>query len=82
MLAHLRKGGSMSSLQDFMAEYQAQIDRAHDRIRMFESGEMEYRDTFAPFKDWTDEAIARERVIIAGYESGLENLRKINAARP
>jgi hypothetical protein len=43
----------MPPLKDVLADYQAQIDRARDRIRMFESGEMAVHDTFPPFKNWT-----------------------------
>jgi hypothetical protein len=66
----------MPPLKDVLADYQAQIDRARDRIRMFESGEMAVHDTFPPFKNWTPEAIAIEQQIIKSLESGVELLRK------
>lgn len=74
----------MSYLEDVVADYQAQIDRALDRIRMFETpGGMTVTDTFAPFKDWTPEAIAIERQIIKNLEAGIAILRKaIDAQRP
>jgi hypothetical protein len=74
----------MLSLKDVMADYQTQIDRALDRIRMFELGEMAVGDTFAPFKDWTPEAIAMERQIIKNLESGIAILKRTidDAQRP
>lgn len=65
------------SLEELLADYQAQIDRARDRIRLFASGEMAYRDTFPPFKDWTAEAIAREHVIIGSLQSAVDAIRKM-----
>jgi hypothetical protein len=71
------------SLQELLADYQAQIERARDRIRMFESGEMSIGDTFPPFKDWTPEAIALEQQIIGSLQSGVDAVRKIiDAQRP
>jgi hypothetical protein len=73
----------MSSVQDVLADYEAQIERARDRIRMFKAGDMSVSDTFAPFKDWTPEAIAIELQIIANLESGIKVLRGVaNAKRP
>lgn len=72
----------MSSLTDVVAEWELQASRALDRIRMFESGEMAVGDTFAPFKDWTPQAIEIERAMIKNLESGIEILRNIDAKRP
>jgi hypothetical protein len=65
----------MSQFQDVLSQWQKQIDEAHDRIRMFESGEMAVKDTHAPFKDWTHEAITIEQQIIANLEAGIKKLR-------
>jgi hypothetical protein len=70
------------SIKDVLADWQAQMDRARDRIRMFEAGEMGVHDTFAPHQDWTLEAIAIECQIIASLEAGIEILRKMDAPRP
>ena len=48
---------------------------------MFESGEMAVRDTFAPFKDWTPEAIQIEQRLIENLESGIAILRRLDATR-
>lgn len=73
----------MSSLQDVLLDYHAQIDRARDRIRMFEADVLAVHDTSPPFKDWTPEAIALERRIIANLEGGIEILKgKLDAPRP
>jgi hypothetical protein len=65
----------MSSIQDVVADYEAQIERAHDRVHMFEAGELEVEDTYAPFDDWPSEAIEIERQIIAYLESGIKILK-------
>jgi hypothetical protein len=54
--------------QDFL-DPQRQIDLARDRIRRFESGELAVRDTFAPFKDWTPEAIQDDKRLIETLEA-------------
>jgi hypothetical protein len=64
----------MSSIQDVVADYEAQIEQARDRIYLFEAGELEFGDKFALSGDWTPEAIAIELQIIADLESGIEIL--------
>jgi hypothetical protein len=71
----------MSSLHEFLTDYELQIYRARERIRLFESGEMAVGDNFPPFKDWTAEAITIERQIIKSLEAGSEILRRHDASR-
>jgi hypothetical protein len=50
---------------------------------MFEADVLAVHDTSPPFKDWTPEAIALERRIIANLEGGIEILKgKLDAPRP
>lgn len=72
----------MPSIKDVLADYQAQIERARDRIRMFESGEISAGGTFAPSEDWTSEAIAIEQKIIKSLEFGIEILTNIDTKKP
>jgi hypothetical protein len=65
----------MSAFEEVVANWQRQVNLARDRIRMMESGEMAVKDTFAPFKDWTPEAVETERQMISSLESGIKKLK-------
>jgi len=56
------------------AYYQTQIDLAHDRVLMFEAKIMSYGDTWPPYKDCTQEAIDRDKLLIEKYQQMIDRL--------
>lgn len=64
----------MTTPFDALAHYHSQIDLAQDRVRMFETGTMSYGDTWPPFKDCTQEAIDRDKLLIENYQQAINRL--------
>jgi hypothetical protein len=59
----------MTAQFDALAHYQAQIEQAQDRVRLFEAKTMSYGDAWPP-----KEAIDRDKLLIENYQQMIDRL--------
>jgi hypothetical protein len=64
----------MTAQFDASAHYKTKIEQAQERVHMFEAGTMSYGDTWPPYKDCTQEAIDRDKLLIENYQQMIDRL--------
>jgi hypothetical protein len=62
----------IDNLIGFQAEAKIKLEQAQERIGLFEAGTMSYGDTWPPYKDCTQEAIDRDKLLVENYQQVIE----------